>query len=414
MDMKIVHVTNFLPGYHKQWGGAEQAAYRVIKLLQKKGQRNIIFTLKTIKKIDEFEYYEIPTVEDYFGEKVARLVKRPFDFVAYRSCYKLLKKIRPDVVHLHNFARIGFSVIAAAKKLRIPVIFSLYDLWCVCPTQMLIKPNGDICKQFQGPWCINCLGKKKDFLQKTFVKRRREIFDKYFFRNLNKIIALSNSSSKQLQDYGFEKKKISVVPLPLETKKLKKVKTEKNSILYVGWLVRRKGLHVVLEAMPHVLKKINAKLYVIGSYDPCQAWYEKKVSSIIEKYDLGKKVIFVGKKPYKEVEKFLQKTNVVVVPEQWDISLATFLNEAMMFEKPIVASRIGGIPMFLKDKKAGLLARHNNPKDFAEKIIWLLKNQKKARQMAKRARKDIIAIVNENKVYQGLINTYESIVISRK
>jgi glycosyltransferase involved in cell wall biosynthesis len=412
--MKVCHVTDSLPGYHNWWGGAEQAAYRIIKLLVKNNIENVVLSTKPVKnpkkKEEGFSFYSVPLAQEYFGERFGRFMKRPFDPVAYFASYKLLKKIKPDVLHLHNFANIGFGVILAAKKLKIPVVFSLYDLWCVCPTQMLIKPNGEICTDYQGPGCINCLQSKKNLLQKFFITQRKRIFKKYFFSNLNKIIALANSSSIQLQKYGIHKKKINVVPLPLTVKKLKKGKIEKNSLLFIGWIVRRKGLHILLEAMPKILKKIDVKLYIIGSVDPCEKGYIEKINDIIKKYKLEKKIILLGKKPYKEVEKYLQKSEVIVVPEQWEISLATSLNEAMMFEKSIVASRIGGIPSFLEDDKAGLLAKHDDPDDFAEKIIESLNNKRKAKHMAKKARKDIIKKVSEKSVFEGIIRTYNQVI----
>ena len=50
--------------------------------------------------------------------------------------------------------------------------------------------------------------------------------------------------------------------------------------------------------------------------------------------------------------------------------------EAMAFGKPVVASRIGGIPDFVIDGKTGFLADHKNPKDFADKISRILKKKR--------------------------------------
>lgn len=410
--MKICHITNQLPNYHRFWGGAEQACYRILKVLAKNGVENTVLAIKPIKEVkDDFDFYSVPVLQDYIGEKLASLLKRPYDIVAYRNVYKLLKKIKPDVLHLHNFGNIGFGAVIAAKKLNIPVIFSAYDFWFLCPLQNLIKYDGTNCRDFHSGKCIDCIKGKKDALQKMFIRLRRPMFDKYLFNEVDKIIVLAEQWKRLLEEYGINEDKIAVIPLPLKREAKKKSKIEKNSVLYVGWLVPRKGLHILLEAIPYVLKEFpDAKLYVAGEYDQYEMHYKDTVEEIISRNKIEKSVVMLGKQPYSEVEKLILKANVVAVPEQWQIALSTFMNEALIYGKPVVASNIGGIPEYLHDKKTGLLAETKDAKDFAEKIIFMLKNGKKAKEMGKKAEKDMKAMLDEKIIFKKLFKLYSELI----
>lgn len=413
--MKICHIANLLPGYHNSWGGGAQATYRTVKLLQKNGIDNVVLALKPIKQVKEdFEFHSISVLEDYIGKK-AKFFKRPFDIVAFFSAYNLLKKIKPDIVNLHNFSTIGFGAVLAAKMLGIPIIYSINDFWAVCPKQDLVDYRGKNCGRFQGKWCIKCVSENKDAMQKIFLAVRKNMFDFFLFKNLDSITVLAECWKKLLSKYGFPEEKIAVIPLPLEIKQTKKREIAKGSILYAAWIVPKKGLHVIIRAMPSLLKEFpNAKLYALGNYNAAEKGYREFIENFIKKNKLEKNVLLLGGKPYQEVEKFLEKSEVVVVPDQWQISLSTFLNEAMMHGRAIVASNIGGIPEYLHDKKDGLLASHSDSEDFARKIIYLMKNRKKAAQFGRNAHKAIIEKVNEKIVFKKLLDEYKKTLLRKE
>jgi L-malate glycosyltransferase len=58
----------------------------------------------------------------------------------------------------------------------------------------------------------------------------------------------------------------------------------------------------------------------------------------------------------------------------------------MSMEKPIVATPVGGIPEAIEDGKDGILVEPNAEK-IAEKVVYLLKNKNKAKELARNARK---------------------------
>jgi glycosyltransferase involved in cell wall biosynthesis len=421
--MKICYATDFLPGYHKKWAGAEQACYRLAKLLIKNNHKVALLTTKLKQSCEEnLEVYELFTLMEDYGRRRVRLVLRnflPFDPISGISCYKVLRRVKPDILHLHHSNSLSLSLILSAKTLGIPVVFSMYDHWSICPGGTLIDNKGQRCSNYQGPDCINCvhfgeksmaIARKFGLLKQAFTLRRG--ITTLFFRKIDAFIVLSNSWAEILQQYGIDMRNINIVPLPLFEKfDIQNDVLEKNSILFVGWVYRHKGLHILIEAMLKVLKEIpGAKLYVIES--GIDENYKSKIISSIKEFGIEGHVFFLGKRPNQEVRALLQRVEVVAVPEQWGISWPIFLTEAMVYGKPIVASRIGDIPQFIKDGENGLLADPQSPAEFAEKIIRMFK-QEDTTEMGRKAREKVMQISDENKILEKLLSLYSS-VLGRK
>ena len=226
------------------------------------------------------------------------------------------------------------------------------------------------------------------------------------------MVVLSESSANILQHYGSEKTKIHVIrqtSLPKEEELRKKETIEQGSILYVGWLQHRKGLHVIIKAMPKILRSVpEAKLYIIGEVTEEDKQYLNELEHLIKREGLENRVLFLGKKPYEEVKEFLRKSQVVVIPEQWENMSPVILVEAMAFAKPVVASRIGGIPEFIDDNRNGLLVEPHNLSDFTKKVVLLLKNGAYAAKIGETASKDIIKLCDQKQSLKKLLDLYNS------
>lgn len=413
--MKICFVTNYLPGYHQISAGAEFATYRVLKLLLKKYQISVLSTIPVKYPAEDFEFFPIKVLENFLGLKlgyyyqIAKLIGLSFDPVSFIQSYNIFKKIKPDILHLHHFNILSFSIVLAAKLLKIPIIVSIYDYWLFCPNSLLIDNENNTCEKFQGKHCIRCLNFKKTKYFKNTILYFRKIFFNFFLKKVDGYIVLSSSSSRILQKYGIEKKNIHIIHQPFSFHNIEKNKfsdIEKLSILYAGWLQHRKGLHIILEAMSHILKEIpDAKLYIYAL--PADKEYERKIYNLIDKLNLGSSIIMEGKKESSEFYDMLNKSNVVVVSEQWENMSPVILVEAMYLGKPIVASRIGGIPEFIKDGENGYLVDAKDSNDFAKKIIKILKDESAAMALGKNARCSAEKFFDENIAFKNLIEVYK-------
>ncbi|WKL45958.1 glycosyltransferase family 4 protein [Flavobacterium pectinovorum] len=189
---------------------------------------------------------------------------------------------------------------------------------------------------------------------------------------------------------------------------------EKDLILYVGTLIRKKG---VLE-LPEIFNKVhtifpNAKLVLIGSdsfdikTNSTSTW--QLLQNQFTKEDL-KYVTYLGKIPYQEVRDYIKKANVCVFPTFAE-TLGMVTIESMAMQKAVVNSSIGWAQELIIDKESGFLVHPSNSSLYAEKIIQLLENDSLCSQIGKQARTrvedkfDIKKVVTKNiEFYQEIIN----------
>ncbi|MCC6502431.1 MAG: glycosyltransferase [Deltaproteobacteria bacterium] len=403
---RVAFVTDFYPEVHAKWSGAEIACQRLRTLLTEKGVCVNVFTSKA-----DFPEKAPPFVEEVrLLEETSALLGSslktffPFDVSGYRFFLKRFSEFSPDVVHLHNLKFMSFAPLMAARKLGIPAVFSVYDNWALCPRYCLVDKRGNVCERFHGLRCVGCVPMKK----KPFVALRRQVFGS-FIKKLDAIAVLTGSEQERYLKSGVAKERIHVLPLPLfmdgEEEKPIDATVEAGTILFVGRLEHGKGLHVLVEAMPDVLKGFKgAKVLVVGEHSGSDR-YKRQVQTRIAELGMGSVFSFTGKMGNAEIKELLRRSHVVVAPEQWAIAWPIFLTEAMSMGRHIVASRIGDIPEFIRDGVTGYLAAPGCHSDFADRITAALKAKRPVNPEAARV---IRKLCDNRAITQKLLSIYES------
>ncbi|HIJ60754.1 MAG TPA: glycosyltransferase family 4 protein [Nitrospirae bacterium] len=422
--MKVLHVTNYFRGFHNHIGGAEQACYRTALMTLKHGHDVVIVTKRFDKSHDsqDFKIYPLSVLEDYLPQSIEKYIEAvkwyslQYDFLAKTTFAKLLKKELPDIVHLHNFQFLTFSLVREAHKRGIPMCISIYDYWHFCPKAMLLRSDNSFCIDAHGVQCLQCLPKQFQLIQKPLLKMRRHLFDRVF-KMIDYFIVLSEHSAGVLKGYGITANKIRVIPLTLpieyqntETQEIERL--PENSILFAGWLNDRKGVHIAIEAMPIILNAFpDARLYVIGGRAKFADEYERRFEAFIKENDLIDKVVFLGHQSPEIVKTYLQKTSVLIIPEQYENMSPLIMIEAMILGKPIVASNLGGIPEYIKGGETGLLANAYSPEEFAEQIVTLLKDKIFAKRLGENAQKMILRRNNNDSIWQLTEGLYKDMLL---
>ena len=421
--MKILHISNHVPNYHKLWGGAEQLCLRISKLQEEKGLEVTVASIKPEINTNKFPFQKIITQEDVLPGRISYLLNIiktyiSFDFFAYYSTRKIIEDIKPNIIHCHNIQKLSLSVIAAAKHLGVPVVFSVYDFWCICPTGFCWKIEsyntfkGLPCFSQNALGCLKCVmtmekQSNKFLLLLPLIFLRKYIFS-HLFSKVDRFVILSPENRKPLERMGVAPRKIKVAHIPFYEEITIKPFIP-NSMLFVGWWYNWKGLHRIIEAMPLIIKEVpKAKLFIIGT--EIYPIYVQKIKNFIDENNLGNNIVILGKMPFEQAKNYIQTNNVLIVPEQWETIAPNILTEGMIFGRPIVASNIGGIKDLIRDGENGLLAAYDDSVDFAKKIIFLLKNPEQARKMGEMARRDALQTFSAENVFKELTDIYKELI----
>ncbi len=276
---------------------------------------------------------------------------------------------------------------------------------------MLALPDNTFCKAAHGPGCITCLPKVMTGAQRALLSFRRRVFDRAFDL-LDMFIVLSEHSRGVLEGYGIPAGKIEVVPLTLPVEYEAEPEGEAPamvpaSLLFVGWLNDRKGVHAAIEAMPGILAEVpDARLYVIGGRAKFGSEYEERFNRFIAENGLTEKVEFLGHLPPATVKRYVKSARVLLLPEQYENMSPLVMVEAMLLGTPVVASGLGGIPEYIEDGQTGFLADARDPATFAAGAVKLLKDPDLREAVVARALKFIREKNDNDRVWRITEDAY--------
>ncbi len=416
--MKIAHVNVAYQGLHRRFGGAETALARSAAITRELGHDPFLITFRpdVPNPQCDLRYHAVRRWEDYMPRLMAKYSEPVKWYLWQRDSLvsadfrRIMEKERPDVVHFHNVQFFGMDTIRIASEMGAKTVYSVYDYWIFCPNVMLLTYKDEYCRMFHGAYCVDCLPPVFRGLQKALLSRRRRVFDHYM-QYIDRWVALSNHSATIVKAYGIPEEKIRVVRLllPLEYAEASRgeVRVKPNTIFFAGWLQKKKGVHVLLQAMPRILEECpEAQLRIAGHETKFDWDYKKLIADLMKQPGMDRHVTFLGHLPSKEVERELREAAVVAVPEQYENMSPVIMIEAMALERPLVISRAGGIPEFVEEGVTGWMADPRKPEEFAQKIVAILKGRVETREVGQRARQKILGLCSREDITRATMESY--------
>jgi len=163
-------------------------------------------------------------------------------------------------------------------------------------------------------------------------------------------------------------------------------------ILTVGNVTERKGQHVVIRALPHILREVPDVHYLIAGLPTMKEQFSALASSL----GVADHVHFLGRVPQAELPLLMNACDVFAMTsvntasgdvEGYGIAAV----EAALCGKPAVVSDGSGLAEAVLDKVTGLVVPQNNPEQTAEAVITLLKDETLRQRMGMAARERALA-----------------------
>lgn len=178
-------------------------------------------------------------------------------------------------------------------------------------------------------------------------------------------------------------------------------------LLFVGRLVERKGVDVLLEA---VAKLPGVRLAVVGD-GPARSGLESRASAL----GLGGQVRFTGFVSQRTLASEYQRADVVVLPARYDAKgdvegLGVALIEGMAYGRSVIGSDVGGIPDIIRPGETGLLVTPGDPAALAAAISRLDGDREMARKMGAAGREDARARFSWRRITADLEALYRRVI----
>jgi glycosyltransferase involved in cell wall biosynthesis len=144
----------------------------------------------------------------------------------------------------------------------------------------------------------------------------------------------------------------------------------KRLLLSVGNLVDGKGHTYLIDAMNVILKKRNDVILVIIGSGLLEERLRKKVTNL----DLNEKIIFSGRKMHTEIPLWMNASDILILPSLHE-GFPTVIPEALGCGKPVIGTRVGGIPEAIHSPDIGLLIKPRDPIALADAILDALEKK---------------------------------------
>jgi glycosyltransferase involved in cell wall biosynthesis len=161
----------------------------------------------------------------------------------------------------------------------------------------------------------------------------------------------------------------------------------------------------LIRAVPIVTKEKDDVVFVIGGEGPLRGFHEQLAS----KLGVKEKILFPGKIPMEQAPYYFAMSDTVVVPSLQE-AFGLVVSEAMACGKPVIGSRVGGIPDQINDGYNGFLVQPRNPTEIAEKIAWLIDNSSEAKLMGMRGRKIAEEKFNIERRINHILSLYQKLL----
>jgi D-inositol-3-phosphate glycosyltransferase len=273
------------------------------------------------------------------------------------------------------------------KNVSLAVSAEDFDVFvCIYWTPFTALGYAKICHEIKRKGKIPIL-----FLLHNVIPHERLPLVRYFSRKaLSKadgIIAQSRAVEEEYLDFvpqGSEKWR-EVVPHPVynfqeysspskeSARKMLGIK-ESKSLLYFGLIRGYKGLQVLIEAFPAISQEFSndIRLVIAGEfYDHPEPYLD-----LIKKLDITDNITIHNRFiPNEEVGRYFSAVDAVVLP-YLTASQSGVVQAAFGFEKPVISTKVGGLPEAVSEGITGVLCDPNDPESLAEAVIKFYKLSK--------------------------------------
>ncbi len=217
--------------------------------------------------------------------------------------------------------------------------------------------------------------------------------------------------------FGLPEDKLVMVPNGVDIESYSKIRIvdltefrrrfalpQEKIVLFVGRLVYEKGVQVLINAIPKVLEKTNAKFIIVGN-----GYMKERLMKLVENMSLAHKVLFTGFVDDDTLKKLQKCADVSVVPSLFE-PFGIVALEAMAARSPVVVSDTGGLSEIVDHGIDGVKVYTGSPDSLAWGITKVLTDEKYGKQLMINAYKKVREKYNWDKIAQQTRANYETVL----
>lgn len=343
--------------------------------------------------------------ESPFGQ-LALSVKCTWNYMAYRKVLQSLRRMEPDVVHVHNtFPQASPAVLYAARRFsRSAIVMTVHNYRMLCANGLLFR-NGRTCTE-----CVSS-GSSLPAIRYGCYRRSRlktlpvalsiDVHRRLgtYWQVPDAVIVLT-AFQRDLLSGAVEPGRLFVKPPHYSDPPVRVPWSERcRSILYVGRLSAEKGVNVLIEALSQMPGAPTCD--IVGDGEERRA-----LEATTNRLGMAGRVRFHGLLPPDKAQQAISRAVLLVVPSVWAEGFPLVLREAMALGVPVLASRIGSLKEIVKDGWNGRLFDAGRPDALALALGEILADEDRLKQFGDNAFREFVSKYSESSVYESLLEIY--------
>jgi len=393
-------------------GGADKYFLDLKELMESQGHEVVPFAMRHPRNL-ETEY------SDYFVSawdpnakglraRVSNGARMVHSFEAARAMKRLIADTAPDIAHLHHiYHQLSSSILYPLADAGVPIVQTVHDYKLVCPNYKLFNPR-------TGLACDRCMGHAyyhaifERCLQDSALAGAAGCIEAYWtllsrvYKSKVARFTVSNDHLKRrLFSYGISPERIDIIPNFIDLDAYEPEYGSAGYVLYFGRISTEKGILTLIEAMERLP---SLPLKIVGDGPQLSS-----LQAYVEERSLGN-IHFLGPAWDEDLKPILAGAMFVVVPSVWPENSPFVIYQSFAAGKPVIGSRVGGIPDLIDDGKNGLLFEPQDVRGLADKIEFLASQPDLAAEMGRGAREKAEREYDPQVHYERMTTVYEGVL----
>ncbi len=330
-------------------GGVHKNIVEISKNLSKRGHQVTVLQSNTMNLPNHefYEGFEIIRIKSWLADAFYGLNPKIYFYLKSQ-----LKELNPDVVHVHGYHTLFSPEVMYLIKqfdLKIPVVFS---------------PHFGIFS-------------RTSFAGKYFWEPYKNLIGRKIFNYCDFIIAASEFELNSLiTNFNLTRKNIKIIPHGVNftwSKKSKKT-DDKLNLLYVGYLLKIKGVQYILEAVHELVykKKMNLLLNIVGDGS-----YESELRKLANELDIDEYINWKGFIDFSQPEKlmnFYKEADILLLLSESE-NYGIVVSEALAMGTPVLVTKTTALNEFLNEPGCFGVEFPPNPLEVARLVKEIYKNE---------------------------------------
>ncbi len=277
-----------------------------------------------------------------------------------RRLHEVIAIVKPDILHAHSPVLTALPALRVGHALGLPVVYEVRAFWEDAAVDHGTAKEG------------------------SMRYRLTRAMETYAFKRVDAVTTICEGLRSDIVARGIPSDKMTVIPNAVDIEKFSlggapdpQLKTklglsDARVLGFIGSFYAYEGLDLLLAAFPKILAQVpDVRILLVGG-GPQEANLERQAQAL----GIVDKVMFAGRVPHSEVNRYYDLVDVLVYPRHSMrlTELVTPLKplEAMAQGRLFVASDVGGHRELIRDGETGVLFKAESQEDLASKVIDLL------------------------------------------